>query len=71
MPEPRERLVELIAMLENMDVTRAIFRSNHASNALPLGGNLPKDKEKLLAILRTVVADESIPLRRPPSPRSL
>jgi len=26
-----------------------IFRSNHASNALPLTGTLPKDKEKLLA----------------------
>jgi hypothetical protein len=25
-----------------------IFRSNHASNALALAGNLPKDKEKLL-----------------------
>lgn len=71
LPDPRGRLQELITMLENMDVTRAIFRSNHASNALPLGGNLPKDKDKLLAILRTVVADESIPLRRPPSPRSL
>jgi hypothetical protein len=25
-----------------------IFRSNHASNALALAGNLPRDKEKLL-----------------------
>jgi radical SAM superfamily enzyme YgiQ (UPF0313 family) len=29
-----------------------IFRSNHASNALALAGNLPKDREKLLAVLR-------------------
>ena len=71
LPDPRGRLVELTTMLENMDVTRAIFRSNHASNALPLGGNLPKDKEKLLAVLRMVIADESIPLRPPPSPRRL
>jgi radical SAM superfamily enzyme YgiQ (UPF0313 family) len=71
MPDPRARLAELATMLEHMDVTRAIFRSNHGSNALPLGGNLPKDKEKLLQILRTVVADESIPLRPPPSPRRL
>jgi hypothetical protein len=27
---------------------KIIFRSNHASNALPLSGNLPKDKEKLI-----------------------
>lgn len=29
-----------------------VFRSNHASNALALAGNLPKDKEKLLLNLR-------------------
>jgi coproporphyrinogen III oxidase-like Fe-S oxidoreductase len=29
-----------------------IFRSNHASNALALAGNLPKDREKLLNTLR-------------------
>ena len=71
LPDPRGRLAELATMLEHMDVTRAIFRSNHGSNALPLGGNLPADKEKLLAVLRTVIADESIPLRPPPSPRRL
>jgi len=32
-----------------------IFRSNHASNALALAGNLPKDKEKLL--LQTARSD--------------
>lgn len=33
-----------------------IFRSNHASNALALAGNLPKDKEKLLLHLRDAMA---------------
>ena len=33
-----------------------IFRSNHASNALALAGNLPKDKEKLLLQLREAMA---------------
>lgn len=29
-----------------------IFRSNHASNALALAGNLPRDRERLLATIR-------------------
>ena len=39
-----------------------IFRSNHASNALALAGNLPKDKEKLLLQLREAIAGNQ-PLR--------
>ena len=31
--------------------TPIIFRSNHASNALPLKGTLPKDKDRLLVEL--------------------
>ena len=39
-----------------------IFRSNHASNALALAGNLPKDKEKLLLQLHEAMAGHR-PLR--------
>jgi coproporphyrinogen III oxidase-like Fe-S oxidoreductase len=39
-----------------------IFRSNHASNALALAGNLPRDKEKLLLQLREATAGHR-PLR--------
>jgi len=39
-----------------------IFRSNHASNALALAGNLPKDKEKLLLQLSEAMAGHR-PLR--------
>ncbi|MDH4215466.1 MAG: radical SAM protein [Gallionella sp.] len=35
-----------------------IFRSNHASNALALAGNLPKDKDKLLRQLREAMAGQ-------------
>ena len=43
-----------------------IFRSNHASNALALAGNLPRDKEKLLLQL-----DEAIAGNRPLRPQYL
>ena len=39
-----------------------IFRSNHASNALALAGNLPRDKEKLLRQLREAIVGNR-PLR--------
>ncbi len=39
-----------------------IFRSNHASNALALAGNLPRDKERLLLQLREAMAGHR-PLR--------
>ena len=39
-----------------------IFRSNHASNALALAGNLPRDRDKLLAQLEAALAGEQ-PLR--------
>ena len=45
---PEQTLDELELLIENLDVSKAIFRSNHASNYLPLGGRLPAEKESLL-----------------------
>ena len=43
-------LEELEALVSQLAPPRPIiFRSNHASNALPLAGTLPKDKARLLA----------------------
>jgi hypothetical protein len=39
-----------------------IFRSNHASNCLPLAGNLPRDKDALLATVAAARAGAQ-PLR--------
>jgi radical SAM superfamily enzyme YgiQ (UPF0313 family) len=49
--DPRETLREVRTILEDLTLDGTIFRSNHASNYLPLGGRLPKDKERLLAEL--------------------
>ncbi len=42
-------------------VKPVIFRSNHASNSLPLKGNLPKDRDRLLEELQRVEKGE-VPL---------
>jgi coproporphyrinogen III oxidase-like Fe-S oxidoreductase len=42
--------------------TPIIFRSNHASNSLPLAGTLPRDRDKLLAELAAARAG-AVPLR--------
>jgi len=53
-------LAELERLLAAVNPPKpVIFRSNHASNCLPLAGNLPRDRERLLATVaaaRTGVA---------------
>jgi len=56
-------LAEQVRLVEQIDPPRpVIFRSNHASNALALAGNLPKDKDRLLAQLRAA-HEGDVPLR--------
>jgi hypothetical protein len=45
----------------NEGVTGSVFRTNHASNYLPLAGTLPEDKERLLTTIdRALARGESI-----------
>ena len=58
MLSPEEVVAETYLMLEHMNPTKpCVFRSNHASNYLSLKGNLPQDKEKLMAKLRRAMED--------------
>lgn len=45
---PREILLETKLLVENLKVDNCIFRSNHASNYLPLKGTLVEDKQLIL-----------------------
>ncbi|MHC1591824.1 MAG: radical SAM protein [Candidatus Helarchaeales archaeon] len=61
--ETDEFLKELKIMLENINVRdEMVFRTNHASNYLPLKGTLPADKDSLLALIQKAL-DKKIALR--------
>jgi radical SAM superfamily enzyme YgiQ (UPF0313 family) len=47
--EAEDMLKELRLIIENLKLEGTIFRSDHASNYLPLKGRFPKDKERLLS----------------------
>jgi radical SAM superfamily enzyme YgiQ (UPF0313 family) len=50
-------LMELERLIARMNPgSPVIFRSNHASNALPLAGTLPRDRDRLLAAIHAVQA---------------
>jgi hypothetical protein len=48
LPTPVETLDELRTIVLESRLSGAVFRSNHASNWLPLAGRLPADRERLL-----------------------
>jgi coproporphyrinogen III oxidase-like Fe-S oxidoreductase len=52
-----KELEHLVAALD--PVRPIIFRSNHASNALALAGNLPKDKVRLLSQVKNALAGQT------------
>ncbi|MBX3197220.1 MAG: radical SAM protein [Labilithrix sp.] len=56
-------LGELRTMVEEARPTNALFRTNHASNYLPLGGLLPRDRERIVGVIDAALAGR-IPLRR-------
>jgi radical SAM superfamily enzyme YgiQ (UPF0313 family) len=52
----RELLQEAHDITEGLMLKKTIFRSNHASNHLPLEGRFPQDKEKLLMMFRSALS---------------
>lgn len=56
-----EVVAETLLMLKHTDVKRnCVFRSNHASNYVSLRGDLPKDKEKMMNLLRRAMKDHNM-----------
>ena len=61
-PAVPELLRELRTMVSAASPTNAVFRTNHASNYLPLGGRLPQDRARIAKVIDAALAGD-IPLR--------
>jgi radical SAM superfamily enzyme YgiQ (UPF0313 family) len=62
LPGQEELLRETRDIIAGLELEGTIFRTNHASNYLPLAGRFPQDKEALLSSLRAALAGKT-PLR--------
>ena len=61
---------ELRTMVEGLELTNSILRSNHVSNLVTLAGNLPRDKERLLREIDERLENPAL-LRERPFPHIL
>ncbi|MBI2392888.1 MAG: radical SAM protein [Deltaproteobacteria bacterium] len=57
-PEVPGLLRELRTIVDRARPADALFRTNHASNYLPLGGRLPRDREHIVALVDRALAGE-------------
>ena len=60
LPGPSDILKEMKVIIENLNLKGTVFRSNHASNFLPLEGRFPKDKEFLINQINSILEDENM-----------
>lgn len=62
LPSVPRMLEELRTIVSQAAPTDAVFRTNHASNYLPLAGRLPADRERIVTVLDKALAGQ-VPLR--------
>ena len=58
LPDIRGLLAELREFVSLTSPTDALFRTNHASNHLALGGRLPRDRDRIVATIDRALAGE-------------
>lgn len=56
LPDVHGLLNELRFLIEGANPTNTLFRTNHASNYLPLGGRLPADRERIMETIDAALA---------------
>lgn len=62
LPSIEQLLGELRTFVDGARPSNALFRTNHASNYLPLGGRLPADRARIVEVIDRALAGD-IPLR--------
>ncbi|GAB6172746.1 radical SAM protein [Paradesulfitobacterium aromaticivorans] len=68
---PLESLAEIHSLVQNLELTDCTFRSNHASNYVPLKAHLPEEKEQLLHTIEDILNHNRTEVLRPESMRAL
>lgn len=70
-PDPFGLIEELRIMVAESSFSHCVFRSNHASNYLPVRATLPRDREKILAAIEGVLRSRDKRQLRPEFLRAL
>ncbi|MFX1262067.1 MAG: radical SAM protein [Promethearchaeota archaeon] len=68
---PFEILDEMKTLVTHLELSECIFRTNHASNYLPIGGTLNKDKDRIIQIIKSVLETGNEKTLRPSYMRGL
>jgi radical SAM superfamily enzyme YgiQ (UPF0313 family) len=71
LPDPFGLIEELRIIIAESNLTNCIFRSNHASNYLPIKATLPRDKESILKAIDGVISGRNSKMLRPEFLRAL
>ncbi|MGE5381691.1 MAG: radical SAM protein [Methylocystaceae bacterium] len=71
LPNEWEVLEEMRELIAHMEVNNCEFRSNHASNYLPIKGHLPHDRGRLLKVIDDILVKHDRRYLRPDYMRGL
>lgn len=71
LPDPFGLIEELRIIIAESSFTNCVFRSNHASNYLPVKALLPRDKQKILSAIDSVLNSRDSRMLRPEFLRAL
>jgi hypothetical protein len=71
LPDKFGYIRELYLIISHSNFTNCYFTSNHASNYLPIKAHLPREKEKILKMISSVLEEKNISRMRPEYLRGL